>query len=238
MSRFSFFHFFPGKCRVGLATRDEPMIYPWRTRDYPVTTRDISKKTRDFGGKPGNVQPVIYPWQTRDLPVTTRDFFTGSNVPPMHWKYSGNHFFWKKRWDLPETINSERFACSIRTVCMFDSKFEFWCYSGIPAKALFGTNLAIDCFKWLKKIKTLCKSAMFKKHQFMTDGRIQNSYHHDPPRQCAIWDPFSTSAICHSRDRQGIRSACLPRTDGVALLWEPVWNTLMMRLWIPRKSKF
>ena len=95
MSRFSFFHFFPGKCRVGLATRDEPMIYPWRTRDYPVTTRDISKKTRDFGGKPGNVQPVIYPWQTRDLPVTTRDFFTGSNVPPMHWKYSGNnHFFW------------------------------------------------------------------------------------------------------------------------------------------------
>ena len=67
MPRFSFFHFFSGKCRVGLATRDEPMIYPWRTHDYPVTTRDISKKTRDFRGKPGNVQPVIwpviYPWQ-------------------------------------------------------------------------------------------------------------------------------------------------------------------------------
>ena len=90
MPRFSFFHFFSGKCRVGLATRDEPMIYPWRTHDYPVTTRDISKKTRDFRGKPGNVQPVIYPWQTRDLPVTTRDFFTGSNVPPIHWKYLGN----------------------------------------------------------------------------------------------------------------------------------------------------
>ena len=69
MPRFSFFHFFSGKCRVGLATCDEPMIYPWRTHDYPVTTRDISKKTRDFRGKPGNVQPVIYPWQTRDLPV-------------------------------------------------------------------------------------------------------------------------------------------------------------------------
>ena len=90
MPRFSFFHFFSGKCRVGLATRDEPMIYPRRTHDYPVTTRDISKKTRDFRGKPRNVQPVIYPWQTRDLPVTTRDFFTGSNVPPIHWKFLGN----------------------------------------------------------------------------------------------------------------------------------------------------
>ena len=89
MPRFSFFHFFSGKCRVGLATRDEPMIYPWRTHDYPVTTRDISKKTRDFRGKPGNVQPVIYPWQT---PWFTRDdpwFFHGFECAPNTLKIFG-----------------------------------------------------------------------------------------------------------------------------------------------------
>ena len=108
----AFFQNLTGKTRVGLATRDEPMIYPWQTHDYPVTTPDISQKTRVFRGNPGYVQPVIYPWQTRDLPVTTRDFFTGSNLPPCIRKYRGKCFFsWKN--GIPWDDQFERFACSV-----------------------------------------------------------------------------------------------------------------------------
>ena len=153
-----FFQKNTGKSRVGLATRDEPVITPWQTRDYPVTTRDIVGKTRYFGTKPGYVQPVITPWQTHDYPVTTRDFFTGSNVPPMGWKIVGKWTFFmnkhEKNWD-PMTTNSSDLHLRF--------KFEFKCYSGISTKALFGAYLAIDCFTCRemsgKNPITICKTA-------------------------------------------------------------------------------
>ena len=160
------------------------MIYPWQTHDYPVTTRDILGKTRVFGGKPGFVQPVIYPWQTRDLPVTTRDFFTGSNVPPIHWKYWVKcHFFCEKMGFLRR---------SIRVVCMFDSKnSNFSAIAGCPQKR-FRNQFSDRLLCMIEK-----KSMQFAKLQCScyinswSISEFKNSYHHDPPHQCAIWDPFS-----------------------------------------------
>ena len=150
------------------------MIYPWQTHDYPVTTRDILGKTRVFWGKPGFVQPVIYPWQTRDLPVTTRDFFTGSNVPPIHWKYWVKcHFFCEKMGFLRR---------SIRVVCMFDSKnSNFSAIAGCPQKR-FRNQFSDRLLCMIEK-----KSMQFAKLQCScyinswSISEFKNSYHHDPP---------------------------------------------------------
>ena len=72
-----------GRQFIPIATRDQPMIYPWSTRNLSMVTRDFRTKPRVSKTNPGFPEPVINPWLTRDLPVITRDNFMGLNLPKL-----------------------------------------------------------------------------------------------------------------------------------------------------------
>ena len=61
-----------GRSYERLATRDQPVIYPWSTRDNFQIPRVHKIKPYVSRTNLGFPQPVINPWSTRDLPVCTR----------------------------------------------------------------------------------------------------------------------------------------------------------------------
>ena len=130
-----------GRSYERLATRDQPVIYPWSTRDICQIPRVHKIKPYVLRTNLGFPQPVINPWFTRVYPCFKTWVWALQTNPELNNYFNGFCLF-LKLWDSPRQVKFDSIA---------KFKWMCWMYTRLDLRPEGIWNMETYC--WASRLK-------------------------------------------------------------------------------------